>query len=100
MDTDSSYMALTADSLEEIVRPGARAEFETKKKEWLAWDKWSERTPGLIKLESYSCFVIFHLFGHTSHKLAPMVDLQKLRLLQRAALVNRLETFCNFRRVF
>lgn len=43
-------MVLSADSLEEIVRPGKRAEFEAKKKEWLAWEKWSEHTPGLFKL--------------------------------------------------
>ena len=27
-------------------------EFETTKKQWLTWDKWSGRTPGLFKLES------------------------------------------------
>ena len=26
-------------------------EFETKKKQWLDWDKWSDRTPGPFKLE-------------------------------------------------
>ena len=51
MDTDSNYMAISVDSLEEIVRPELRTEFEAKKKEWLAWDKWSWRTPGLFKLE-------------------------------------------------
>jgi len=51
MDTESKYMAISADSLEEIVRPELRNEFEAKKKEWLAWNKWSERTPGLFKLE-------------------------------------------------
>ena len=51
MDTDSNYIAILGDSLEEIVRPGLREEFEAKKKEWLAWDKWSGRTPGLFKLE-------------------------------------------------
>lgn len=52
MDTDSNYMAISVDSLEEIVRPELKAEFEAKKQEWLAWNKWSERTPGLFKLES------------------------------------------------
>ena len=51
MDTDSNHMATSADSLEEIVRPELRTEFEATKKEWLAWDKWSGRTPGLFKLE-------------------------------------------------
>ena len=45
MDTDSNYMAISAEKLEDIVKP------EAKKQEWLAWDKWSSRTPGLFKLE-------------------------------------------------
>ena len=49
MDTDSNYMAISADSLEEIVRPELRTESEAKKKEWLAWDKWSGRTPGALQ---------------------------------------------------
>ena len=52
MDTDSNYMAISGDKLEDIIRPEMRAEFETTKKQWLAWDKWSGRTPGLFKLES------------------------------------------------
>jgi len=52
MDTDSNYMAISGDKLEDIVRPELRAEFEVAKKRWLAWDKWSGRTPGLFKLES------------------------------------------------
>ena len=51
MDTDSNFIAISAKSLEEILRPELRAEFEAKKKEWLAFDKWIERTPGLFKLE-------------------------------------------------
>ena len=51
MDTDSSYMALSGVSLEDLVRPQLRAEFEAEKKNWLAWDKYSGRTPGLFKLE-------------------------------------------------
>ena len=51
MDTDSNYMAISAERLEDIVRPELRTEFEEKKREWLAWDKWSGRTSGLFKLE-------------------------------------------------
>ena len=51
MDTDSSYMAISAEKLEDIVKPERQKEFEVKKQEWLAWDKWSSRTPGLFKLE-------------------------------------------------
>ena len=52
MDTDSNYMAISGDKLEDIIRPELRAEFEATKKQWLAWEKWSGRTPGLFKFES------------------------------------------------
>ncbi|KAL9952822.1 hypothetical protein ACROYT_G040133 [Oculina patagonica] len=51
MDTDSCYMAISALKLEDIVKPELKQEFEAQKKQWLAWDKWSGRTPGLFKLE-------------------------------------------------
>jgi len=51
MDTDSSYMAISKDRLEDVVRPELKAEFEAEKREWLAWDKWSGRMPGLFKQE-------------------------------------------------
>ena len=51
MDTDSNYLAISGKKLEDIVRPELKAEFEAQKKNWLAWNKWSGRTPGLFKLE-------------------------------------------------
>ena len=51
MDTDSNYLAISGKKLEDIVRPELKAEFEAQKKNWLAWDKKSSRTPGLFKLE-------------------------------------------------
>ena len=51
MDTDSNYLAISNKKLEDIVKPEMKAEFEKQKKNWLAWDKWSGRTPGLFKLE-------------------------------------------------
>ena len=51
MDTDSNYLAISGKKLEDIVRPEMKAEFEEQKKNWLAWDKWSGRTPGLFKME-------------------------------------------------
>ena len=51
MDTDSNYLAISGKKLEDIVRPELKAEFEGQKKNWLAWNKWSGRTPGLFKLE-------------------------------------------------
>ena len=51
MDTDSNYLAISGKKLEDIVKPEMREEFEKEKKNWLAWDKWSGRTPGLFKQE-------------------------------------------------
>ena len=51
MDTDSNYITISGKRLEDIVRPELKPEFEAQKKQWLAWDKWSGRTPGLFKLE-------------------------------------------------
>ena len=51
MDTDNLYFGQSRKTLEEAVRPEMREELEARKKEWFAWDKWSGREPGLIKLE-------------------------------------------------
>ena len=51
MDTDSMYFALSHDTLEEAVKPELKSEFENNKKQWLSWGKWSNREPGLFKLE-------------------------------------------------
>jgi len=51
LDTDSLYMAISGEWLEDIVRPELKAEFEVENNQWLSWDKWSGRTPGLFKLE-------------------------------------------------
>ena len=51
MDTDSMYFALSRERLEDAIRPGYKTQFEEDKKRWLAWNKWSNREPGLFKLE-------------------------------------------------
>ena len=51
MDTDSNYLAISGYCLEDVVKNEMKKEFEAEKKKWLAWDKWSGRTPGLFKLE-------------------------------------------------
>ena len=57
MDTDSAYIAVSGDSLDDLVRPKMRAEFEVDKHNWFprtdtqehrAYDK---RKPGLFKTE-------------------------------------------------
>ena len=52
MDTDSMYFTLSYKTLEEAVKPELREQFEREKKNWLSWNKWSSREPGLFKLES------------------------------------------------
>ena len=44
--------ALSCNTLEEAVKPELREQFKKEKKNWLSWDKWSSRDPGLFKLES------------------------------------------------
>ena len=51
MDTDSMYFALSHKKFEDAIKPGYETQFEEDKKLWLAWDKWSNRKPGLFKLE-------------------------------------------------
>ena len=51
MDMDSFYLPISGDSLDDIVRPEIRQPYEADKKNWLATDKFSERTPGLFKPE-------------------------------------------------
>ena len=51
MDTDSFYLVMSGDSLDDIIKPGMKQAYETDKKNWFATDKFSERTPGLFKLE-------------------------------------------------
>ena len=51
MDTDSFYLAMIGDSLDEIVNPEMKQAYEADKKNWLATEKFSKRTPGLFKPE-------------------------------------------------
>jgi hypothetical protein len=57
MDTDSAYMALSADSLEEVIKSELKQRYQSEKHNWFprsdtpehaAYDK---RTPGLFKKE-------------------------------------------------
>ena len=51
MGTDSFYLAMSGDSLDDIVRPEMKQAYEADKKKWLATDKFSEKIPGLFKPE-------------------------------------------------
>ena len=57
MDTDSTYIAVSGDSVESLIKPELKSEFESDKANWFprtdtpehrAYDK---RTPGLFKTE-------------------------------------------------
>ena len=49
MDTDSLYFALSANKLDDVVKPELAAEFDNCKKDWLAWDIWSNRTSEIAR---------------------------------------------------
>ena len=51
MDTNSFYLAMSGESLDEIVRPEMKQTYEADKKNWLAIDKFSKRSPDLFKPE-------------------------------------------------
>ena len=60
MDTDSFYMALSAEDFDDIIKPemkelyfgdGAQLGSEAEKKNWLVTDEYSKRVPGLFKPE-------------------------------------------------
>lgn len=51
IDSNSNYMAISSKKLEDIVKPELRKEFVAEKKQWLTWDEYSNRAPGLFKLE-------------------------------------------------
>jgi hypothetical protein len=75
MDTDSAYMAFSATSLEEVIKPDMQQRFQMEKKNWFPRDDtpeqaaYDKRTPGLFKTEftgdgmialcskTYFCFV-------------------------------------------
>ena len=51
MDTDSLYMALTAEDFDEIIRPELKELYKDEKPKWLVTDEYSKRVPGLFKSE-------------------------------------------------
>ena len=51
MNTDSFYLAMSGDSLDDIVKPEMKQAYEAEKKNWLVTDEFSKRTPCFFKLE-------------------------------------------------
>ena len=51
MDTDSFYMALSAEDFDDIIKPEMKELYKEEKKNWLVTDEYSKRVPGLFKAE-------------------------------------------------
>ena len=51
MDTDSFYMALSANDFDDITKPEMKELYKEEKKNWLVTDEYSKRVPGLFKAE-------------------------------------------------
>ena len=51
MDTDSFYMALSANDFDDIIKPEMKKLYKEEKKNWLVTDEYSKRVPGLFKAE-------------------------------------------------
>ena len=51
MDTDSFYMALSANDFDEIIKPEMKELYKEEKKNCLVTDEYSKRVPGLFKAE-------------------------------------------------
>ena len=51
MDTDSFYMALSANDFDEIIKPEMKELYKEEKKNWLVTVEYSKRVPGLFKAE-------------------------------------------------
>ena len=49
MDTDSFYMALSANDFDDIIKPDLKELYKDEKKKWLVTDEYSKRVPGLFK---------------------------------------------------
>ena len=51
MDTDSLYMALSAEDFDDIIKPDLKELYKDEKPNWLVTDEYSKRVPGLFKPE-------------------------------------------------
>ena len=92
IDTDLFYLAISGDSLDDIVRPEMKQEYETGKKNWLATDKFSERTPGLFKPEFVDTRGVWLTASATLFKMRPM----KMKTINTAVRFQRSIMICIF----
>lgn len=50
-DTDSLYLAISADSFDSIIKPEMREQYEKEKYKWFVTNDYDKRTPSLFKVE-------------------------------------------------
>ena len=80
MDTDSGYLALSVDKLDDVIKPHMKEEYEKDKYNWFPNETTKElkthnkRTPGLFKVEFEGndiyvlCSKLFFVEGETKNK--------------------------------
>jgi hypothetical protein len=80
MDTDSAYLALSAEKLEDVIKPEMKQEYEQDKYNWFPDETTKEskafnkRTPGLFKVEFEGnsiyalCSKLYFVEGDTKNK--------------------------------
>ena len=106
MDTDSAYIAIAEDSVESLVKPELKAEFEADKRNWFprtdtpehkAYDK---RTPGLFKVEWEGqgiiglCSKTYYCFG-TKDKLVVRGSTRNATTLTKTSI----SMFCSLNKI-
>ena len=57
-DTDSVYLACSAKTLEEVIKPEMREKYEEVKSDWFPSNAYEKRTPGLFKVNILMIFFI------------------------------------------
>ena len=82
MDTDSAYLGLSAKSLDEVIKPEMKEEYEKDKYNWFPNEttkelkQYNKRTPGLFKVEFEGksiyalCSKLYFVEGDTKNKFS------------------------------
>ena len=82
MDTDSAYLGLSAKSLDQVIKPEMREEYEKDKYNWFPNETtkelkaYNKRTPGLFKVEFEGksiyalCSKLYFVEGDTKNKFS------------------------------
>ena len=101
MDMDSAYIAISGESVENLVKPELKAEFEATKCNWFprmdapehkAYDK---RTPGLFKVE-WEGQGIIGLCSKTTTVLGPKISLVVRVSIRNAMTLTKINTLMSY----